>query len=206
MKREARSNIASILDISIKNKKGFLIAILFSLFSAIVSLLIPLVVGTFMENLTDVGEKISPEKIFSAVLIFIVVYILQGLSSYVLFDDFSNGLDTDIGENGHKLSEGQKQRINIARAIISKPIILLLDEITSNLDSEIEHQIMRLIERQTTTTTIVIIAHRLNTIRNADLIYVMNEQGKIESYGTHQYLIENCEIYKKLVRNAVYCG
>lgn len=84
MKREARSNIASILDISIKNKKGFLIAILFSLFSAIVSLLIPLVVGTFMENLTDVGEKISPEKIFSAVLIFIVVYILQGLSSYVL--------------------------------------------------------------------------------------------------------------------------
>ncbi len=206
MKREARSNIASILDISIKNKKGFLIAILFSLFSAIVSLLIPLVVGTFMENLTDVGEKISPEKIFSAVLIFIVVYILQGLSSYVLFDDFSNWLDTDIGENGHKLSEGQKQRINIARAIISKPIILLLDEITSNLDSETEHQIMRLIERQTTTTTIVIIAHRLNTIRNADLIYVMNEQGKIESYGTHQYLIENCEIYKKLVRNAVYCG
>lgn len=206
MKREARSNIASILDISIKNKKGFLIAILFSLFSAIVSLLIPLVVGTFMENLTDVGEKISPEKIFSAVLIFIVVYILQGLSSYVLFDDFSNGLDTDIGENGHKLSEGQKQRINIARAIISKPIILLLDEITSNLDSETEHQIMSLIERQTTTTTIVIIAHRLNTIRNADLIYVMNEQGKIESYGTHQYLIENCEIYKKLVRNAVYCG
>lgn len=206
MKRETRSNIASILDISIKNKKGFLIAILFSLFSAIVSLLIPLVVGTFMENLTDVGEKISPEKIFSAVLIFIVVYILQGLSSYVLFDDFSNGLDTDIGENGHKLSEGQKQRINIARAIISKPIILLLDEITSNLDSETEHQIMRLIERQTTTTTIVIIAHRLNTIRNADLIYVMNEQGKIESYGTHQYLIENCEIYKKLVRNAVYCG
>ena len=206
MKREARSNIASILDISIKNKKGFLIAILFSLFSAIVSLLITLVVGTFMENLTDVGEKISPEKIFSAVLIFIVVYILQGLSSYVLFDDFSNGLDTDIGENGHKLSEGQKQRINIARAIISKPIILLLDEITSNLDSETEHQIMRLIERQTTTTTIVIIAHRLNTIRNADLIYVMNEQGKIESYGTHQYLIENCEIYKKLVRNAVYCG
>lgn len=205
MKREARSNIASILDISIKNKKGFLIAILFSLFSAIVSLLIPLVVGTFMENLTDVGEKISPEKIFSAVLIFIVVYILQGLSSYVLFDDFSNGLDTDIGENGHKLSEGQKQRINIARAIISKPIILLLDEITSNLDSETEHQIMSLIERQTT-TTIVIIAHRLNTIRNADLIYVMNEQGKIESYGTHQYLIENCEIYKKLVRNAVYCG
>lgn len=206
MKREARSNIASILDISIKNKKGFLIAILFSLFSAIVSLLIPLVVGTFMENLTDVGEKISPEKIFSVVLIFIVVYILQGLSSYVLFDDFSNWLDTDIGENGHKLSEGQKQRINIARAIISKPIILLLDEITSNLDSETEHQIMRLIERQTTTTTIVIIAHRLNTIRNADLIYVMNEQGKIESYGTHQYLIENCEIYKKLVRNAVYCG
>lgn len=206
MKREARSNIASILDISIKNKKGFLIAILFSLFSAIVSLLIPLVVGTFMENLTDVGEKISPEKIFSAVLIFIVVYILQGLSSYVLFDDFSNRLDTDIGENGHKLSEGQKQRINIARAIISKPIILLLDEITSNLDSETEHQIMSLIERQTTTTTIVIIAHRLNTIRNADLIYVMNEQGKIESYGTHQYLIENCEIYKKLVRNAVYCG
>ena len=205
MKREARSNIASILDISIKNKKVFLIAILFSLFSAIVSFLIPLVVGTFMENLTDVGEKISPEKIFSAVLIFIVVYILQGLSSYVLFDDFSNGLDTDIGENGHKLSEGQKQRINIARAIISKPIILLLDEITSNLDSETEHQIMRLIERQTT-TTIVIIAHRLNTIRNADLIYVMNEQGKIESYGTHQYLIENCEIYKKLVRNAVYCG
>ena len=151
-----------------------------------------------MDNLRyGKNEYLEPED---------VVRILQDNQMLELFDDFSNGLDTDIGENGHKLSEGQKQRINIARAIISKPIILLLDEITSNLDSETEHQIMRLIERQTTTTTIVIIAHRLNTIRNADLIYVMNEQGKIESYGTHQYLIENCEIYKKLVRNAVYCG
>lgn len=154
--------------------------------------------GSVMDNLRyGKNEYLEPED---------VVRILQDNQMLELFDDFSNGLDTDIGENGHKLSEGQKQRINIARAIISKPIILLLDEITSNLDSETEHQIMSLIERQTTTTTIVIIAHRLNTIRNADLIYVMNEQGKIESYGTHQYLIENCEIYKKLVRNAVYCG
>ena len=130
--------------------------------------------GSVMDNLRyGKNEYLEPED---------VVRILQDNQMLELFDDFSNGLDTDIGENGHKLSEGQKQRINIARAIISKPIILLLDEITSNLDSETEHQIMRLIERQTTTTTIVIIAHRLNTIRNADLIYVMNEQGKIESY------------------------
>ena len=130
--------------------------------------------SSVMDNLRyGKNEYLEPED---------VVRILQDNQMLELFDDFSNGLDTDIGENGHKLSEGQKQRINIARAIISKPIILLLDEITSNLDSETEHQIMRLIERQTTTTTIVIIAHRLNTIRNADLIYVMNEQGKIESY------------------------
>ena len=108
--------------------------------------------------------------------------------------------------SGKDFSQGQWQLLSTARAVVAQPSLLLLDEITSNLDSETEHQIMRLIERQTTTTTIVIIAHRLNTIRNADLIYVMNEQGKIESYGTHQYLIENCEIYKKLVRNAVYCG
>ncbi len=146
--------------------------------------------GTVMDNLRyGKNDYLKPKEIFK---------ILKDNQMLELFDDFSEGLYTDIGENGNKLSEGQKQRINIARAIISNPIILLLDEITSNLDTKTEQEIMGLIERQREKSTVVIIAHRLNTISSADSIYVLNVQGEIECCGTHQYLLEHSETYKQL--------
>lgn len=146
--------------------------------------------GTVMDNLRyGKNDFFEPEEIQKN---------LVENDMMVLFDDFSEGLHTYVGEDGNKLSEGQKQRINIARAIISQPIILLLDEITSNLDAKTERVIMDLIERQKKKSTIVIIAHRLNTVINSDLIYVLNTQGKIECFGTHQYLLENSETYKQL--------
>lgn len=147
--------------------------------------------GTVMDNLRyGKNDYLEPKEILK---------ILDDNQMLGLFDDFSEGLYTDIGENGNKLSEGQKQRINIARAIISNPIIMLLDEITSNLDTKTEQEIMDIIEKQRKKSTIVIIAHRLNTVRNADSIYVLNIKGQIECWGTHQYLLKYSETYKQLI-------
>lgn len=147
--------------------------------------------GTVMDNLRyGKNNYMKPKE---------VMKILNDHQMLELFDDFPEGLYTNIGENGNMLSEGQKQRINIARAIISNPIIMLLDEITSNLDSKTEHEIMGVIEKQRGKSTVVMIAHRLNTVVNSDLIYMLNTEGKIECCGTHKYLLEHSTTYRKLI-------
>jgi ABC-type multidrug transport system fused ATPase/permease subunit len=104
-------------------------------------------------------------------------------------DRFENGLDTLIGERGVKLSGGQKQRIAIARAILADPRILILDEATSNLDTESESYIQESLARLMKGRTSFVIAHRLSTIRQADQILVI-EGGQIAEQGTHDELIE----------------
>ena len=104
-------------------------------------------------------------------------------------DRFEDGLDTLIGERGVKLSGGQKQRIAIARAILANPRILILDEATSNLDTESESYIQESLARLMKGRTSFVIAHRLSTIRQADQILVI-ENGKIAEQGTHDTLIE----------------
>jgi len=107
--------------------------------------------------------------------------------------------DTMVGERGVKLSGGQKQRISIARALLVNPRILLLDEATSALDAESEHLVQSAIDRAMVGRTVVIVAHRLSTIKDADQIVVLDGQ-QIADVGTHETLLRRCSKYKDLVR------
>ena len=103
-----------------------------------------------------------------------------------------------IGENGAALSGGEKQRISIARAMIKDAPIVILDEATSNIDPENEQLIQHAMEELTRDKTIIMIAHRLKTVRNADQIIVMN-QGRIAQRGTHEQLMKQGGIYASLI-------
>ena len=120
-------------------------------------------------------------------------------SAYVneFTDRFDEGLDTVIGERGVKLSGGQRQRITIARAILANPSIFILDEATSNLDTESESLIQQSLSELIKDRTTFVIAHRLSTIRQADQILVI-ENGKIAEQGNHDELIEKQGRYYEL--------
>lgn len=108
-----------------------------------------------------------------------------------------NGYDTDIGQRGVKLSGGQKQRISIARVFLKNPPILIFDEATSALDNESEFVVQESLERLAKGRTSLVIAHRLTTIKNAERIFVLSEDG-IEESGTHEELLEKGGIYSNL--------
>ena len=107
------------------------------------------------------------------------------------------GLNTKVGESGVKLSGGQRQRLAIARALLKQSKIILFDESTSSLDNFAQSNIQHSIENLKGQHTIVIVAHRLSTIRNADTIYFL-EEGKISASGTFDELFENNEQFKKM--------
>ncbi len=109
-----------------------------------------------------------------------------------------NGYETVIGEGGVSLSGGEKQRISIARAIMKDAPIIILDEATANVDPENEVELTAAIEELTKKKTIIMIAHRLKTVRNADQIYVI-DKGKIAQKGTHKELLSQEGIYKKFI-------
>ena len=108
-----------------------------------------------------------------------------------------DGYNTRLGEGGNRLSGGQRQRIAIARAFLKNAPILLLDEPTSSLDSENEYQVQRALDELMKGRTVLIVAHRLTTIKNVDMIYVI-ENGKVAEQGSHEELFLNGTIYKHL--------
>jgi subfamily B ATP-binding cassette protein MsbA len=121
-------------------------------------------------------------------------------------DDFINKLpnkyETIIGENGTRLSGGEKQRISIARAILKKSPIILLDEATSSLDAETEDKIQKAINYLTKGRTTIVIAHRLSTILNSDMIYVIDE-GKVIDRGKHNELLNSSKMYRNFYEKQI---
>ena len=117
-------------------------------------------------------------------------------------NNLENGFETKIGENGVKLSGGEKQRLSIARAFLKKSKIILLDEATSSLDSATEEKIQQAIEELIYNKTTIVIAHRLSTILNSDNIYVM-EKGKILDSGKHSELLDKSDAYKNFYEKQI---
>ena len=113
-----------------------------------------------------------------------------------------NKYETVIGENGVRLSGGEKQRLSIARAMLKGSPIILLDEATSSLDAETESKIQNAITLLTKNKTTIVIAHRLSTVLKADKIYVV-DGGKIITEGNHEYLLSNSEIYKNFYNKQI---
>tara|TARA_E500000075_G_scaffold39671_1_gene35600 strand:+ start:513 stop:2198 length:1686 start_codon:yes stop_codon:yes gene_type:complete len=117
-------------------------------------------------------------------------------------NNLENGFETKIGENGVKLSGGEKQRLSIARAFLKKSKIILLDEATSSLDSDTEEKIQKAIEELIHDKTTIVIAHRLSTVLNSEKIYVM-EKGRILDSGSHDELLEKSDVYKNFYEKQI---
>ena len=117
-------------------------------------------------------------------------------------ENLENGYETMIGENGVKLSGGEKQRLSIARAFLKKSKIILLDEATSSLDSETEEKIQKALSELTFNKTTIVIAHRLSTILNSDNIYIV-DKGKIIDSGKHDELLAQSKVYKNFYERQI---
>ena len=113
-----------------------------------------------------------------------------------------NKFETKIGENGIKLSGGEKHRLSIARAFLKHSKIILLDEATSSLDSETEEKIQKALEKLISNKTTIVIAHRLSTILNSNIIYVL-DKGKVIDQGKHNDLIKHSEIYQNFYNRQI---
>ena len=126
-----------------------------------------------------------------------VIRAAQYANAHEFIMSFPDGYDTDIGQRGVKLSGGQKQRLSIARVFLKNPPILIFDEATSALDNESEKVVQESLEKLAKDRTTFVIAHRLTTIRNAQKILVLTEEG-IQESGTHEELLEKKGIYEAL--------
>ncbi len=148
--------------------------------------------GTVRENLSLASRDATEAELWSA---------LNAANGDTFVKALPEGLDTNVGERGVKLSGGEKQRLSIARALLKNAPILLLDEATASVDSETEHQIQAALDRLMENRTAFVIAHRLSTIRDADQIYVL-EKGVVIEQGTHSQLLAAGGKYAELSKRA----
>jgi ATP-binding cassette, subfamily B, bacterial len=128
-----------------------------------------------------------------------VIGAAKKASAHDFITALPNGYDTDIGQRGVKLSGGQKQRLSIARVFLKDPAILILDEATSSLDNESERAVQESLEKLSSNRTTLVIAHRLSTVRNAERILVLTENG-VEEQGTHEALMARGGTYANLYK------
>lgn len=147
--------------------------------------------GTVMENIRYGRPDATDEEVMEAA---------KHANAHEFISNLTDGYHTDIGQRGVKLSGGQKQRLAIARVFLKNPPVLIFDEATSALDNESERIVQESLERLAKDRTTFVIAHRLTTIRNADRILVLTEDGIAEE-GTHQQLLEQKGIYYNLYSN-----
>ena len=144
--------------------------------------------GTIRENIAYGAGDVSDEEVISAAK-------KANIHDYIV--TLKDGYDTHVGERGVKLSGGQRQRVAIARVFLKNPKLLILDEATSALDNATEMQIQASLEELSKGRTVIVVAHRLSTVKNADEIVVLDKNGIIER-GNHLELIERGGEYKKL--------
>lgn len=144
--------------------------------------------GTIYENISLFDERISKEEAKQALL---------EVGAEDFLSRLDKGIDSPIAEKGSGFSSGEKQLISFARALVRKPKLLVLDEATSNVDTETEKYIQYGVDRLKEGRTTLIIAHRLSTIRDVDTIYVL-EDGRIIEKGNHNYLISQDGVYRQM--------
>jgi ATP-binding cassette subfamily B protein len=126
-----------------------------------------------------------------------VVAAAKAAQAHEFIEGFTNGYDTIVGERGVTLSGGQRQRVAIARALLMNPRILILDDSTSSVDTQTEKFIQSALDMLMEGRTTFVIAHRLSTVRRADMILVM-DQGQIVERGTHEELLTRGGLYKEI--------
>jgi len=146
--------------------------------------------GSIKENILWGNESASDEEVIEAARI---------AQAHNFIMSFPDGYDTIIGQRGVDLSGGQKQRIAIARAIIKKPAILILDDCTSAVDLATEQRILKGLKGIKRCTTFII-AQRISTIMNADKILVLDD-GELIAQGTHTELLQSCPLYQEIYRS-----
>ncbi len=148
---------------------------------------------TIKNNIKYANEKASDQEIFE---------VAKLSNAHDFIEKLPNRYETVIGENGIRLSGGEKQRISIARAMIKKSPIILLDEATSSLDSDTESKIQEALNTLTKNKTTIVIAHRLSTILNSSNIYLI-DSGKVIDNGKHEDLLKKSEIYKSFYEKQI---
>lgn len=144
--------------------------------------------GTIEENLRWGDENASMEE---------VIFMAESAQADGFVSDFKDGYDTDLGQGGANVSGGQKQRLCIARALLKKPKILILDDSTSAVDTATEARIRQCFQTTLKDTTKFIIAQRIGSVENADKIIVLDD-GQIIGMGSHEELLESCEAYQEI--------